>query len=43
MVVFLSIVYLFGGWENIIEGHDVNYYFLTKISFSALGVTIAVT
>lgn len=34
MAVFLATVYIFGGWEGIIDGHDLKYYILNEISFS---------
>ncbi len=34
MAVFLSLVYFAGGWNNLIEGHDFEYYFLKKIDVS---------
>jgi len=34
MATILGIVYLFGGWGEIIEGHTLDYYFLDKINIS---------
>lgn len=34
VALLLGIVYLFGGWESIIENHNLEFYFLKKISIS---------
>lgn len=35
MSFFLSAIYIFGGWEKVIEGHSTDYYFLRKVNITA--------
>lgn len=34
MALFLGLIYMHGGWGDIIDGHTLDYYFLGKIEFS---------
>ncbi|MBE5912909.1 MAG: phospholipid carrier-dependent glycosyltransferase [Pseudobutyrivibrio ruminis] len=38
LMLFLSVVYILGGWGKVIEGHSPEYYFLPTINFSFIGV-----
>lgn len=38
IAVIFSLVYMFGGWGNIIENHTLDFYFLQKVEFSFISI-----
>lgn len=43
MAVFLSVIYILGGWGSVIEGHSLDFYSLETISPSISSVAITFT
>lgn len=42
MSIYFALVYIAGGWGNIIDNHTVDFYFLKSIDISGKLITIVV-